>query len=217
MALRVNIEGLRFRKSDGALSTGKQMNILKQRLSGTSATIRTRAGDRSTNIMALRRPLDLKIGDADIIMPTMLDVPGQPFRIMKGALTAGLFKSVMVEYKITGCEANRLLENLTNLKPEDALTYVSLFDQRAFVKAFNARTGRKFRGMTSKEWDAVQDHIKMQMTGSKEWEWFNTEEKASPDSDCYIRRSLQIKDRDITGDPWFRSRYDVIRLVEDIK
>ena len=44
MELRMNVEGLRFRKADGGLKIADQMRLIGQRLSN-SAALRIRAGD----------------------------------------------------------------------------------------------------------------------------------------------------------------------------
>src|SRR3989338_11295404 len=65
--LRVNIEGLRFRASDGKLGAADQLRIVNQRLSNPAA-LRLRAGDSPAalaEIISQRQPVALKISEVD--------------------------------------------------------------------------------------------------------------------------------------------------------
>jgi len=149
-------------------------------------------------------------------LPPMIDDPRLSFKIMRGQLTIGQFQQVMRGYEITGHNAYdlRLMLNVSGRSQAgDALTYLSLLDQRAYAKEVRAQTGRQLRGMTNDEWNAVPDDIRAQMTGTN---WFWTETEITPGEGHFILRSLHDRGQFYT-DPGTRGFYSAVRLVENKK
>ncbi|OGC05512.1 hypothetical protein A3H38_05990 [candidate division WOR-1 bacterium RIFCSPLOWO2_02_FULL_46_20] len=222
--LRVNIEGWRFRASDGKLGADAQLRIVRQRLSGLAASS-LRAGDSpaaSAEIISQRQPVALEISEvgidsvaevsaaavsqtSKIDIPEMIDI-NDKVKIMKGELTVGLFKRVMEGYEITGHNDDELRAILADPAQEsNALTYVSLLNAREVAKRLSNLTGRKFRVQTEDEWMVAKDNL-----SGNHWTWTETKFSGA----TYVLRLLDGGLRDFRL-PEGRCGAYAVRLVED--
>ncbi|MFH1709543.1 MAG: hypothetical protein ABH860_00545, partial [bacterium] len=88
----------------------------------------------------------------EALIPKMIDVPTQTFRIMQSPVTVGLFKLFMADtgYEITGHTAGNLKAQLGGA-PESVLTYLNLEDGRALAQWLNKVTGKSSRVPTERE------------------------------------------------------------------
>lgn len=142
-----------------------------------------------------------------IKIPEMV-VVSKKLSIMKGEVTAGLFKLVMKGYKITGHNAKELQSILDDpSKTGKVLTYVSLEDAREFAKRLSDLTGRQFRVQTEEEWKQARE----QLSGNN-WTW--TETKYEELSGSFVVRHLDGNGRN-RNFPERRFNYYAVRLVED--
>ena len=191
--LRVNIEGLRFRASDGKLGAADQLRIVKQRLSGLAASS-LRAGDPPAalaEIINQRQPLDLTIStvEIDAISETavarkprleplkMIDVPSLPFRVAKGVVPGSLSNG-----RTVAAEINK------------------------------QNPGSKLRVPTEAELLKVNELLGDQLENRDYWIWTETEHKDYPGQ--FVLR-LQYFDSclyDLPGLPFYNY---AVRFVED--
>ncbi|MDD5382435.1 MAG: SUMF1/EgtB/PvdO family nonheme iron enzyme [Candidatus Margulisbacteria bacterium] len=221
MALKMSIEGLRFRASDGNLKAADQLRILRQRLSNPAGMPRGRAGDNPADMMgylAVRQPVDLSISEiggvsapavtrAAIIEPPEMIALSDKLSIMKGEVTVGLFRQVMQGYEITGRNADDLQAILADPSNADnALNFVSLLDGREFARRLSDLTGRKFRVQTEGEWEQAREKL-----SGDNWTW--TETKFNDQT--FVLRRLGNDGR-INFYPEGRFDYIAVRLVEDL-
>jgi hypothetical protein len=228
MALKVSIEGLRFRASDGRLNAADQLRILQQRLNGSAGITRIRAGDNPealSGYLALRQPVtETKIEAIEIStviaaqvkaieVPEMIDDPRLPFKVARGAATGGqLAGLVKAGYEITGHGADNLKDIIAD-EPNAAkvVGYVALLDGRALAKELNRQNpGRKFRVPTEEELLKLNELIGDQLSGRDFWIWTETKY----DKDTFVLRHLGYDDR-YGGNPGDRDDDYAVRLVED--
>ncbi|MFA5892904.1 MAG: hypothetical protein WC903_02950 [Candidatus Margulisiibacteriota bacterium] len=90
-----------------------------------------------------------------IELPEMVAVSDK-LRIMEGEVTVGLFKQVMQGYEFkefyNKAYADSFKDALASIEG-NVLSVASLFDAREFAKRLSEQTGRKFRVMTTPEWN----------------------------------------------------------------
>jgi len=227
MGLRVNIKGLKFRTTDGALKLDQQKMFMQLRLSNCSLSAsRFREKDdpadskKVLEILKLRNPLELNITSIGLKLPKMIDVPGKSFRIMRHEVTVGLFKQLMDEgYVINGHNKEELLKRLER-PDEKVLTCLNLLDGRALAKMLSEQTDRVFRVPTLAELKAAHKLIGHRLSGTKlvrgqfpgiNWEW-------TEDLDLDYSSLLSLLHPIPTGRPYAcRWGDSSVRLVEDIK
>lgn len=193
MAIRVSIEGLRFRASDGNLKVADRLRILGKRLSNPTV-IRLRAGDNPADlaqIMAKRQPLDLHLNElkiaspaavavsaAKINLPEMIDDSRLPFKVSRGIV------------------------------PE------SLSAGRADAVKMNAQEpGRKIRIPTEQELLKLNKLLGNQLEGTDYWIWTETEHENYPGQFVLRRPRFDGRDYCIPDDRYYDDY--AVRFVED--
>ncbi|OGB88439.1 hypothetical protein A3H38_04205 [candidate division WOR-1 bacterium RIFCSPLOWO2_02_FULL_46_20] len=195
--LRVNIEGLRFRASDGKLGAADQLRIVNQRLSNPAA-LRLRAGDSPAalaEIISQRQPVALKISEVDnasaaaevgaaavsqaskIGLPKMIDDSRLPFKVAKGVVPGSLSNG-----RTVAAEINR------------------------------QNPGSNLRVPTEPELEMLNRLLGDQLEGTEYWIWTGTEHGDYPGQ--FVLRPLG-DDRRYCGDPDYRYGDDAVRFVED--
>ncbi len=147
---------------------------------------------------------------SQIKIPEMIDI-SEKLRIMKGELTVSQFRQFVEEtgYKIEGYEAEELeaLLESADAKDGNALTFLNLFDGRAYAKWLSERTGRKFRVQTEKEWLAAKDRL-----SGDNWTWTETKHSEA----TFVLRHLVDGVGRNSSKPEYRYRSGAVRLVEDL-
>lgn len=205
MALRFSIEGLRFRAGDGMSSNAHKFRIAGRR-SKVLNIKKIRAGDRQEDLTKI-------MGQRQLEIPPMIDVPGLPFRIMKGEVTVGLFSQlVSVGHEITGYNAGDLLNECIGGASGRYLTYLNLFDGRALAEALSTQTKQNWRIPTSDELLAAQELVGHQLSGIH-LEWTNTPHPNKAFKDYHFLYSLSPLAFDLYP-AHIRCSNNAVRLVE---
>ncbi|MBI5699766.1 hypothetical protein HZC35_05675 [Candidatus Saganbacteria bacterium] len=196
MALKVSIEGLRFRANDRKTGTSDQMRIIGQRLSNSGA-LRLREGDSPADlqrILSQRQPLNIGISEIatdsnagvgeiavvrkpQIELPEIIDDPRLTFKVARG---------VIVE---------------------------SLSNGRAIAVTINEQNpGRKFRVPTEPELLKLNGLLGDRLEGTDYWIWTETETQKG--SGYNVLRHLDDDGRH-DFNPEVRHADYAVRLVED--
>jgi formylglycine-generating enzyme required for sulfatase activity len=183
MGLKIDISGLRFRKSDGNLSRADQARNIQRRLShdlNRSLLSKVRAGDDSSCesiFVALRKPEKIDVTEilpeastssvscvsAKVIFPVMILIPG-------GTFIMGSEKEVIIPDFY--CGKNMILKkeymnfliakemdipkSLSNMKSDDEPAVdMSWADANVFCCEWLNKSGDNYRLLTSAEWEYV--------------------------------------------------------------
>ena len=196
--LRGNIEGWRFRASDGKLGADAQLRIVRQRLSGLAASS-LRAGDSPAalaEIISRRQPVALEISivdnasavakvgaaavsqDSQIELPKMINDPRLPFKVARGVIPGSLLNG------------RRVAAEINKQNP-----------------------GSKFRVPTEPELLELNRLLGNQLEGSNYWIW--TETKHESYSGQFVLRHRGYGRRfDASPDDHYND-LGAVRLVED--
>jgi hypothetical protein len=232
MALKVSIEGLRFRARDGKFNAADQLRILQQRLNGSAGITRIRAGDnpeaRSGYLVLRQLVTETKIEAIEIStvtaaqvkvidVPEMIDDPRLPFKVARGVATGGQIAGlVKAGYEITGNGADYLKEVIADeSKAAKGIGYIALLDGRALAKELNRQNpGRKFRVPTDPELLKLNKVVGDKISYRNLWIWTETETKAN--SGIFVLRRLAYAYRSAAElDPGDRNHHGAVRFVED--
>lgn len=192
-SLRVDISGVRFRALDGELKKGDQLEIIRRRLSNSSA-LGMRAGDdpaRLAEISAMRRPEEIKITEVaavavkgEVILPETVRIPAGGFNMggeenkdEKPARTVTVNEFGLGKYPVTNAEYRVFLmatgQELPEAVADPALAKhpagnVSWNNAAAYCEWLGKETGRKFRLPTEAEWEYAA-----RGTDGREYPWGN--------------------------------------------
>ena len=131
---------------------------------------------------------------------SLIKVKGNPYSIMEGEVTAGLFDLCMKSAgsAVGGCDPDLLRSVLYAPWASMVKTSIDLHDCRVFVKSLNKLTGKKFMIPTEEEWLGAFRAVGNELFGDK-WEWteWGLTKKINTDSRFNILRSLGCVDREL--------------------
>jgi len=145
-----------------------------------------------------------------LLIPKMIDVPGESFRIMQGQVTVGQFnRFVRAGYEISGYHAFSLQVALTSAS-KNYLKHLSLLDGRAFANVLTEQTGKNWRVPTAEEWRAAIELVGNRLSGFN-WEWTETLDEDYNNVRLCLHSRFYCNS--FAGD---RSGSSAVRLVEDI-
>lgn len=175
------------------------------------------APERARKILMSRAPMTSVFVSPGVIVPAMIDVPGQSYRIMKYQIRVGEIKGFYLDAEP---ESGEIIFQLSGVNPKKVMTCVTLWDALDYAFWLTKQTGLNFRVPTKVEWQKARRLLGNKMRGKSDLkEWTATNDYLLGDQNCfYVVKLKEGENKDYLPSFLFDHVDDTItfRLIQDI-